>query len=274
LGRWRGLGLWWALVLASAYGISVTGTMVITALLAMVVAHKHWKLPLWGAIGLMLPFLMLDLVFFGANLMKILDGGYLPLAIGAFIVLTMWTWMRGSNAILGREREAELPLATLLHQLGSKSVATVPGTAVFLTSTPDVAPVALMHSLKHFKALHEHNVILTIATANVPRVPMSERVQMSEITPRFRRVAMTFGYAEEPDVPQGLQLCRKMGWKYDIMSTSFILSRRSMKLSPRPRMPAWQSLLFFYLARNSASAANYFRIPAGRVVEIGTQVSI
>jgi len=260
--------------LAAAYGISVTGEMCITSILVMVVAHKLWKMPLFLAVAMMLPFLALDLVFFGANSMKIFSGGYVSLAIAGGMILLMWTWRRGSSIILNLERENDIPLDLMFRQLESKSIATVPGTAVYLTGTPDMVPAAMLHSLKHFKALHEHNVILTMTTEDVPRVPDAERVRMSEMNDRFRRVELRFGYAEEPDVPKALLTCRKLGWKFDIMSTSFILSQRSLKLSGQRRMPAWQSLFFFYLARNATRSSDYFRIPASRVVELGTVVNV
>ncbi|UXU75631.1 MULTISPECIES: potassium transporter Kup [unclassified Paracoccus (in: a-proteobacteria)] len=261
--------------LASAYGIAVTGTMVITATLAMVVAHRHWRLPLWLSVAMMLPFLALDLTFLGANLMKIHDGGYVPLGLAALVLIVMASWMRGSAVVTAKDRELELPLDVLLAQLArSDSIATVPGTAVFLTSTPDLAPSALLHSLKHFKSLHEQNVILTITTAEVPRLPDSQRVRIEDINDRFRRVELCYGYAEEPDVPQALLLCRRQGWKFDIMATSFILSRRRIRIAARSRVPAWQGKLFIALSRNAAGASDYFRIPAGRVVEIGAQMNI
>jgi len=261
--------------LASAYGISVTGAMVVTAILAMVVARKHWGLPLWASIGMMLPFLVLDLTFLGANLIKISDGGYVSLGIAATMLILMTSWMRGTAIVLAKDREAELPMASLLEQVNrSGSIATVPGTAVFLTSTPDLAPSALLHSLKHFKSLHEQNVILTITTAEVPRVAQTERVRIEEIDERFRRVELIYGYAEEPDVPRALLQCRRQGWKFDIMATSFILSRKRLRIATRSRMPGWQGRLFITLSRNAAGASDYFRIPAGRVVEIGAQMNI
>ncbi len=261
--------------LASAYGISVTGTMVVTALLAMVVAHKHWKMPMWLAVGMMLPFLVLDLTFLGANLVKIEEGGWVPLCLAGAVFITMASWMRGTAIVTAKDREAELPLGTLLGQIAkSGSIATVPGTAVFLTSNPDLAPAAMLHSLKHFKALHEQNVILTIKTADVPRIRDADRVRIEDINDRFRRVELTYGYAEEPDVPRALLLGRKQGWKFDIMATSFMLSRRRIRISTRSRMPGWQGNLYITLARNSAGASDYFRIPAGRVVEIGAQTNI
>lgn len=260
--------------LANAYGIAVTGTMVVTALLAIVVINRHWRWPLPLALALMVPFLLIDLVFLGANLMKVLDGGYVPLVIGALVVTVMWTWMRGVAVLARKDQRVEIPLADLIRQLQRKPPPSIPGTAVYLTAHPQYAPVALMHSLKHFKSLHEQNVILTIRTADLPRIAEGERVEMYEIAPGFRQVTLTFGYMEEPNVPQGLAQCRKLGWKYDIMSTSFLVSRRSLKLAAHSAMPAWQSRLFIFLARNAAGATDYFHIPAGRVVEIGTQVNL
>jgi KUP system potassium uptake protein len=260
--------------LASAYGISVTGTMVVTAVLALVVVNRHWGWPLWAATALILPFLLIDLVFLGANLLKVLDGGYVPLAIAAVVVMVMMTWLRGTAVLVQKEQDAEVSLDTILGQLDKKPIPTISGTAVYLTSSPQTAPVALMHSLKHFKSLHEHNVILTIVTATVPRVAPEDRVQMEIINPRFRRVTMTYGYMEDPNVPQGLAKCRQLGWKFDIMSTSFLLSRRTLKLSSKSKLPGWQSRIFIFMARNAAGASDYFHIPAGRVVEIGTQVNI
>lgn len=260
--------------LASAYGISVTGTMVVTAVLALIVVNRHWGWPLWAATALILPFLLIDLVFLGANMLKVLDGGYVPLAIAAIVVLVMTTWLRGTAVLFQKEQDAEVSLDTILRQLDKKPVPTISGTAVYLTSSPQTAPVALMHSLKHFKSLHEHNVILTIVTATVPRVDPEDRVQMEFLNPRFRRVTMTYGYMEDPNVPQGLAKCRELGWKFDIMSTSFLLSRRTLKLSSKSKLPGWQSRIFIFMARNAAGASDYFHIPAGRVVEIGTQVNI
>lgn len=260
--------------LASAYGISVTGTMVVTAVLALIVVYRHWGWPLWAATALILPFLLIDLIFLGANMLKVLEGGYVPLAIAAFIVMVMTTWLRGTAVLVQKEHASEVPLDTILRQLDKKPIPTIPGTAIYLTSTPETVPVALMHSLKHFKSLHEQNVILTIVTAPVPRVDPEHRVQMEIINPRFRRVTMTFGYMEDPNVPQGLLKCRELGWKFDIMSTSFLLSRRTLKLSSKSRLPGWQSRIYIFMARNSAGASDYFHIPAGRVVEIGTQVNL
>lgn len=260
--------------LANAYGISVTGTMVVTAILALIVVHKHWHWPLWAASLLMLPFLAIDLIFLGANMLKVVEGGYVPLCIAGLVVLIMWTWVKGTALLTAKEQSSEVPMDLILRQLDKKPLPMIAGTAIFLTSNPEYAPVALMHSLKHFKSLHEHNVILTIVTGNVPRVALEDRIELVEVNPRFRRITMTFGYMEDPNVPQALALCRKLGWKFDIMSTSFILSRRTLKLSSKSKLPGWQSRLYIFLARNAAGASDYFHIPAGRVVEIGTQVNL
>jgi KUP system potassium uptake protein len=179
--------------LASAYGIAVTGTMVVTATLAMIVAHKHWGLPAPVAVALLTPFLALDLVFFIANLLKLFEGGWLPLGLAAVVVITMTSWIKGSGVVLGKEAQGEMNLEKLIGKLGVKPLPQVPGTAVFLTSDPDYAPAALLHSLKHFKVLHEQNVILTIRTADIPRVPAENRVEMTDLAPGFRRVVLTWG---------------------------------------------------------------------------------
>ncbi len=260
--------------LANAYGVAVTGTMVVTALLAIIVVHCHWRWPLWAALGLMIPFLAVDLVFLGANLTKVLEGGAVPLLIAGAVIILMRGWMRGTAQLEEKARKSDVPMKLILDSLEKKPPALVQGTGVYLTAQPDLAPVALIHMLKHFKALHEHNVILTIVTADVPRVPDAERIDMVEFSPLFRRVTMRFGYMEEPNVPHGLGLCRKLGWKFDIMSTSFLLSRRALRPATSSAMPAWQRALFFFLSRNATNASDYFHIPAGRVVEIGAQVNL
>ena len=260
--------------LATAYGIAVTGTMVVTACLTMIVAWKHWHWPAWAAVLLMAPFLTVDLVFFGANSLKIVEGGYVPLLIAAAFMISMWTWTRGTNILFQKTRRDDIPLQELVDRLEKKPPHRVAGTAVFLTSDPDTTPGALLHSLKHYKVLHEKNVMLTVVTANVPRVPDEQRVKMVAVSPTFSRVSITFGYMDAPNVPRGLALCRKMGWKFDIMSTSFFLSRRSIRVGQKSEMPRWQDNLFILLAHNATDASEYFHIPTGRVVEIGTQITV
>jgi KUP system potassium uptake protein len=260
--------------LATAYGIAVTGTMVVTASLAFFVVWKHWNWPVWAAALLMLPFLLIDLVFLGANMMKVFQGGYVPLLMAAFMMLIMYTWVRGTAILARKSRRDDVPLMTMVEMLEKKPPLRVPGTAIFLTSDPETAPVSLMHSLKHYKVLHESNVILTVVTADIPRVADNERIEIIKLSESFAQVTMTFGYMEEPNVPRTLGLCRQLGWKFDIMSTSFFVSRRSLRPSAKSEMPMWQDRLFIMLSRNASDATDYFHIPTGRVVEIGTQIVI
>jgi KUP system potassium uptake protein len=260
--------------LASAYGIAVTGTMVVTALMAIVVIFRGWGWPLWAAIGLIAPFLLIDATFLGANLLKVFEGGWIPLALGALVMVVMYTWRRGTRLLFDKTRKTEVPLEPLVGTLERKPPLRVPGTAVFLTSDPTCAPTAMMHSLKHYKVLHEKNVILTIEHAGVPRVDDSERVQIEPIGESFSRVRLRYGFMETPNIPKGLAIARQHGWQFDIMSTSFFLSRRALKPAAHSGMPRWQDRLFIALARSANDATDYFQIPTGRVVEVGTQVTI
>ncbi|MGA7386666.1 MAG: potassium transporter Kup [Pseudolabrys sp.] len=260
--------------LASAYGIAVTGTMVVTAMMAIVVVWRVWGWPLIGALALMLPFLFIDFTFLSANLLKIVEGGWMPLALGALVMAVMYTWRRGSRFLFEKTRRLETPLESLVKSLEKKPPARVPGTAVFLTSDPVSAPTALLHSLKHYKVLHEKNVILTVETADAPRVDPSERVRIEAVGKTFSRMVLRFGFMETPNVPKALAIARKLGWQFDIMSTSFFLSRRSLKPAAHSGMPRWQDRLFIGLTRVANDATDYFQIPTGRVVEVGTQVTI
>ncbi len=260
--------------LASAYGIAVATTMVVDGLLAFIVIWKLWKWQLWQALLLILPFVCVDVTFFSANFLKLFEGAWAPLLFGAGMVLLILTWRRGTSLLLNKTRRTEVPIDTLFRSLEKKPPHIVPGTAVFLTSDPDFAPTSLLHNLKHNKVLHEHNVILTVITADTPRVSEDERVQITPISPHFSRVALKFGYMEQPNVPKALAVARKLGWQFDIMSTSFFLSRRSLRPSPQSGMPGWQDRLFIGLARSASDATDFFQIPTGRVVEVGTQVTV
>ncbi|RUW45897.1 potassium transporter Kup [Mesorhizobium sp. M8A.F.Ca.ET.021.01.1.1] len=260
--------------LASAYGISVTGEMLMTTILLFVVMRKMWKWKLALALALTLLFGIIDSGFFLANVVKIVEGGWVSITVASLMGLIMWTWIRGSRYLFDKTRRNEIPLDFLAGNLLKKKPQLVSGTAVFLTSDPLSAPTALMHSLKHYKVLHEQNVILSVVTAPQPVVPDSDWVKMETVNELFMRVTLTFGYMEQPNIPRALAICRKQGWKFDIMTTSFFLSRRSLKASPNSGMPVWQDRLFIGLARTAADATEYFQIPTGRVVEIGTQVAI
>jgi KUP system potassium uptake protein len=260
--------------LASAYGISVTGTMVVTGMMGFVVIWRVWKWSPWAAAALIAPFLLLDLTFLTANLLKVVEGGWVPLALGAVVMLLMYTWRRGSRLLFEKSRKLEFPLADLVAMLEKRPPQRVSGTAVFLTSDPVSAPTALMHSLKHYKVLHEKNVILTIEVAPTPRVDVAERVRLEEISATFSKVTLRFGFMESPNVPKALAIARKLGWQFDIMATSFFLSRRALKPAAHSGMPRWQDHLFIALSRTANDATDYFQIPTGRVVEVGTQVTV
>ena len=260
--------------LASAYGISVTGTMVVTCMMGFVVIWRVWKWSAFAAAALIAPFLFLDLTFLAANLLKVVEGGWVPLALGSVVMLLMYTWRRGSRLLFEKSRKLEFPLADLVAMLEKRPPQRVSGTAVFLTSDPISAPTALMHSLKHYKVLHEKNVILTIVTAPTPRIDPSERVRLEPISNTFSKVTLRFGFMESPNVPRTLAVARKLGWHFDIMSTSFFLSRRALKPAAHSGMPRWQDHLFIALSRTANDATDYFQIPTGRVVEVGTQVTV
>ncbi len=260
--------------LASAYGISVTGTMVVTAMMGFVVIWRVWKWSALAAAALIAPFLFLDITFLSANLLKVFEGGWVPLALGGVVMTLMYTWRRGSRLLFEKSRKLEFPLADLVAMLEKRPPQRVSGTAVFLTSDPECAPTALMHSLKHYKVLHEKNVILTIKTAPTPRIDDAERVRLEQLSETFSRVTLRFGFMESPNVPKALVIARKLGWQFDIMATSFFLSRRALKPAVHSGMPRWQDLLFIRLSRSANDATDYFQIPTGRVVEVGTQVTI
>jgi KUP system potassium uptake protein len=260
--------------LASAYGIAVTTTMVVDGILGFIVIWKLWKWKWWSAALLIVPLVVVDATFLSANLLKLFEGAWAPLLFGSAMVLMIVTWQRGSRILVQKTRRVEVPIDALIRSLEKKPPHTVPGTAVFLTSDPDFAPASLLHNLKHNKVLHEHNIILTIVTTNTPRSHDDERVEITPISERFTRVSLHFGFMEEPNVPKALALARKQGLHFDIMSTSFFLSRRSLKASAHSGMPAWQDRLFIGLARSANDATDFFQIPTGRVVEVGTQVAV
>jgi len=260
--------------LASAYGIAVATTMVVDGLLAFIVIWKFWRWPLWRVGLVVAPLVLVDVVFFSANLLKLLEGAWAPILFGASMVLLILTWRRGTNILAQKTRRSEVPLDILLASLQKHPPHLVQGTAVFLTSQPDFAPTALLHNLKHNKVLHEHNVILTIVTTDTPRVTDDERVKITVRSPRFSLMALKFGYMESPNVPKALAVARKHGWHFDIMSTSFFLSRRALKPAAHSRMPRWQDRLFIGLAKSASDATDFFHIPTGRVVEVGTQVAV
>jgi KUP system potassium uptake protein len=212
--------------LASAYGLAVTGAMLIDTLLAFIIVRRVWKWRLWQAALLLTPIALVDLVFTSSNLLKIRDGAWLPLVMGAGLVIIMWTWTRGAQVLSEKTRRDSLPLADLIEMLRARPPYRAPGTAIYLTGDADVAPAALMHNLKHTKVLHEHNVILTVVATETPRVSDAERIVIEPVNADFKKVTVRYGFMQQPNLPEALKLCRKQGLKFDIMSTSFFLGRQ------------------------------------------------
>ena len=260
--------------LAAAYGIAVTGSMFVDTLLFFYIVRYMWKRPLWQAVGAVLAFGVIDVVFITSNLLKFFHGAWMPLALGAGMVVVMWTWTRGAQILSDKTRRDSVPLADLIGILRARPPHRSPGTAMFLTSDPDTTPVALMHNLKHNKVLHEKNIILTVTTAETPRVSDDNRVQIEAVNDDFKKVFINYGFMETPNIPKALGLCRKQGLKFDIMATSFFLGRRSVVPSAQSGMPLWQDKLFIFLMRNAANPTDFYKIPPGRVVEMGAQVTV
>ena len=258
--------------LAAAYGIAVTGTMAITTLLFAVIARARWHWPLRHAVGLALFFFAFDLSFLGANALKIQNGGWVPLAIGVATLVLMTTWKRGREILTDLMRRAGMPLDLLLSDIGKNRLPRVSGTAVFLTSDTEGAPVALLHHIKHNKALHEQVVLLSMVSAGVPEVEDEERLNVQALEHGFFRVTATYGFMETPNVPRILTLCRERGLRTRPLETTYYLGReRLLPTGPSPMM-RWRKTLFGVMARNARSATEYFGLPPNRVVELGAQI--
>lgn len=260
--------------LAAAYGIAVTGTMIVTAILAIMMMARHWR---WSRLRIalvMAPFLAIELVFLSANLLKVADGGWVTLLIAAVMLAIMLVWWKGTDILLAKTRRNELPLAGLLPSLARSRVAVVPGTGVYLTANPDNTPTALLHTIKHFKVIHERIIVLTVITSNWPYLSMAEGVSIERLSDRVARVRVVTGFMQQPNIPAVLDYCREQGLPSEPASTSFMLSRREVKAERPSAMPLPATALFIVMAHNAADATDYFGIPKDRVVEIGTQVGL
>ena len=257
--------------LASAYGIAVTGTMVVTSLLAFTVLRLAWKWPLALALLVMVPLLAIESIFLGANLAKFFDGGYVPLLIAAGVGVMMWTWVRGTAIVQQKAHNASVSLEQLIAMLKKSHPSRAPGKAVFLTSDPDVAPSALLHNLKHNNVLHDRNLIVTVHSATTPRVSDAERITVEPLSDSFTRVGLYFGYMEVPNVPRALALGKRQGLQLEMMSTSYFLNRRSFRPSPEGGMPYWQDKLFISMTKAASDATGFYRLPSNRVLELGQQ---
>ncbi len=260
--------------LAAAYGIAVTGTMFITTILALIVARRlwNWSLPLCIAIGV--AFSIVDGAFFASNLLKFIDGGWFPLVIGGIVFLLMVTWKKGRTLLSKRLQSESIELDLFMARVSDDSPHRVPGTAVFMTGSTDCVPIALLHNMKHNKVLHQRVVFLTVISEPIPRIAHAERVQVESLPKNFFRVIVRYGFNEEPDIPMVMRLCKAKGLEFDMMDTSFFLGRETLIPSVQPEMALWREKLFVTMSRNAVSATDFFKIPANRVVELGTQVQI
>ncbi len=260
--------------LAAAYGIAVTMTMAITTVLAYMVARERWKVSPALALPVAVVFLAIDLSFFGANAVKVADGGWFPLVLGAAIFTLMTTWKRGREILAERLRSASLSVQDLLQSFEQDPPLRVPGAAIFMTGNPDGAPPALLHNLKHNKVLHEQTVLLTVVNEEVPFVHAEERVELEPLPSGLVRVSARYGFMEDPSIADVLKRCREKGLAFSLMSTTFFLGRETLIPSKRPGMALWREALFAWMARNARSATAFFRIPPNRVVELGSQVEL
>ncbi len=263
--------------LTAAYGIAVTGAMLIDNCLLAVVLFSLWKWKKRYAIPLLGIFFLIDLAYFAANLTKVPDGGWFPLFAGVIIFTLLTTWAKGRRLMVERMREGAMPIKVFIQSAAS-SATRVPGTAVFMTSTPDGVPHALLHNLKHNKVLHERVILLTVKIADVPYVADDKRVKLDDLGQGFHRMLMYYGFMQEADVPAALKeagACdAACGGAFSMMDTSFFLSRQTLLASDRPGMHIWREKLFAWMLRNAESAMEFFRLPTNRVVELGSQVEI
>lgn len=258
--------------LAAAYGIAVTGTMLITNLLAIAVAVRVWNWSPMRAVLGALPFICIDLSFFLANSVKIPDGGWFPLAFGLTIFILLTTWKRGRELLSRRLADETMELQPFVSHIVEGGIERISGTAVFMTPNPDNVPHALLHSLKHYKTLHEQVVILSVRVVDVPYVPEAERVEVVRLPGNFNQVTVQYGFKDEPDIPAALTMCAKSGLQLDMMDTSFFLGRETLIPKLGSEMAYWRELLFIAMFRNAGSATAFFKIPSNRVVELGAQV--
>jgi len=261
--------------LGAAYGIAVTGTMTMTTLLALVVARKQWKWN-WFAVIVVGAFLLtVDLAFFGANALKIAHGGWFPLVLGVVVFVMMTTWRRGRELVVREIKQSGLALEPFIDNIHEHPPLRVPGTAVFLTANLDAVPHALLHNLKHNKVLHERNVLLTVEMLETPVADFQERIDIRHLNGEFYCLSLRFGFAEDPNIPFALTQCSREGLPFDMMDTTFFLSRENIVADKRrPGMALWRDKLFAFMARNAMPATAFFQIPGNRLIELGAQVEI
>ena len=261
--------------MAAAYGIAVTGTMVVTTLLAYIVVRHVWRWSRPAALAVILPFLALDSVFFGANILRVIEGGWVPLVVAGAIGFLVYTWVRGRGIVRAFEQRQSIPLADLAAALAKRPPERVEGTAVFLTANPEHAPGALLHNLKHNKVLHEKNLVCTVRTADRPTVEPEERVKAKRIDDNFVIMVLTYGFMESPDVPRDLGLAAAAKQRaLNPAKISYFIGRNTLKPVADEGMPLWQDRIFMFLQRNASDPTDFLRIPPGKILELGEQVTV
>ena len=260
--------------LAAAYGIAVTGTMMIDTILVSFVVFLAWRWNPWLAAPLLGVLLLIDLAFFSANAIKLLQGGWFPIVIALASFTTLTTWRRGRRLLFKEMGNLTMPLDQFIRSIEKMPLKQVSNTAVYLTSRPEGAPSALLHNIKHNEVLHARNVLVTVLTAEVPHVAEQDRIEITDLGKTFYRVFVRYGFMEQPDIPQALEACGAKGLTFDLDKTSFFLSREVVVPKLAPPMMLWRELLFIWMLRNAQSATDFFRIPTNRVVELGTLVEI
>jgi KUP system potassium uptake protein len=260
--------------LAAAYGVAVTSTMVITTILLCVVEREKWGWSWASALSLSAFFLIIDLSFFGANIIKVPAGGWFPLVVGALIFLVMTTWKKGRRILAARLLSRAHPIEDFLRDIGSNPPMRVPGTAVFMNGTATGTPPALMHNLEHNKVLHERVVLLTVKTKQTPHIAPEERVKVEPLGQEFYRMVINYGFMEDPDIPSVLENLQPPAPVFEPLNTTYFLGRETLIASRQPGMMLWREKLFALMSRNASSATAYFCLPPNRVVELGAQVEI
>jgi KUP system potassium uptake protein len=263
-----------SVALASAYGIAVTGTFMCTCVLAVIVFRRQYHWPRSAALAVWGGFFAIDFVFFSANVTKVIEGGWVPLALGLLLMAMMTTWKQGRDLMFSKWKQDSLPLASFLSRLPQSRTIRVPGMAVFLTGNPDYVPAALLHNLKHNKVLHEKVLFVTVSTLDEPEAGPDRRTEVAELAPGIHRVLLRYGFMESPNVPRALEDMRAKGVAYDTMQTSYFLGREVLVRAMAPKLSLWRLWLFLVMARNAVPATEFFRIPSDRVVELGVRVAI
>jgi KUP system potassium uptake protein len=260
--------------LAAAYGLAVTGTMLLTTVLAFFVIRHHWKLPLIAALGITGFFAIIDVTLFASNTLKIMQGGWFPLMLAIILFTIMVTWRTGRQLVAENLKKHAIPLDGFLESLFLVPPVRVPGTAIFLRGESDGVPHAMLHNLKHNRVLHERVIFLTIIMHEVPWVPQTERIKIQDFGNECYQLRVNYGFKDEPDIPQVLEMCGPLGLEFDMLSTSFFISRQTIISTPGTGMSTWREYLFVALSRNARGAADYYQIPTNQVIELGTQIEI